>query len=119
MEGLSLGGLILELGLNLESYEADLQQAKERAIAVAGDIEKSFRQSDLFLKTKVDDLPLTKLNQHLSLKKKHFDEVNRHFKSNPLKPKTDTSELESLAKKLNNLSSQIDRMGDRTVSVRV
>ncbi|MFM6283152.1 MAG: hypothetical protein ACKN9K_32595, partial [Dolichospermum sp.] len=47
------------------------------------------------LKVEVDDSPLYSLNKHLDLKYKHFKEVNRYFKNNPITPTVNTEKTKS------------------------
>ncbi|MFM6723673.1 MAG: hypothetical protein ACKPJF_04325, partial [Dolichospermum sp.] len=57
----------------------------------------------LSLKVEVDDSPLYSLNKHLDLKYKHFKEVNRYFKNNPITPTVDNRKLDLLEQRLKEL----------------
>ncbi|MFM5940674.1 MAG: hypothetical protein ACKOQR_20855, partial [Dolichospermum sp.] len=57
----------------------------------------------LSLKVEVDDSPLYSLNKHLDLKYKHFKEVNRYFKNNPITPTVDNRKLDLFEQRLKEL----------------
>jgi tape measure domain-containing protein len=54
----------------------------------------------------VDDRQLTALNKHLDLKARHFSQVNNLFKSSPLTPRVDFSNLDKLDQRLSGLQGK-------------
>lgn len=86
----SIGSLFLELRLDTQSYQQALENARSQAQGIGKQIE-----SNLNLNPKVDHRELTRLNEHLSLKQKHFKEVQQDFDRNPLRPRVDLRELRS------------------------
>lgn len=104
-EGLSVGDLVLTLGLDTSGYSAGMDAARAEAIAFGREIERSLKRSLPTLVARVDDRALTKLNKHLDLKQRHFDQVNRHFAQKPLTPRVNFRELEQLERRLNRLNS--------------
>jgi hypothetical protein len=57
----------------------------------------------------VDDRALTKLNQHLSLKEEHLDQVVSKFRSNQIVPTVDTRDIDRLGESLSILDRQVAR----------
>jgi predicted nucleic acid-binding Zn-ribbon protein len=86
---MQLGEVYFDISVNSKSIDDSIDSIKNR-----------FKTQSLTLNTIVDDSQLTKLNKHLDLKKRHFNDVQRHFKNNPLKVYTDTSELDKLNKEI-------------------
>lgn len=70
-------------------------------------------RSRLSLTPRVDHTELHKLNQHLDLKLRHFNQVQQAFNLNPLTVRTDTRQLDALEQRLKRL-----QMGVITVDVR-
>lgn len=118
----SLGQLLLELGLDSTAFRSQLESAKVLTAQVGREMEQQlkvkvtidpttaqnvFKQtSDVLgkpLKVKVDDRELTALNKHLDLKQKHWAETQRTF-SKAIKPVVDTSEVDRLEQRLQSLS---------------
>ena len=118
----SLGQLLLELGLDSTAFRSQLESAKVLTAQVGREMEQQlkvkvtidpttaqnvFKQtSDVLgkpLKVKVDDRELTALNKHLDLKQKHWTETQRTF-SKAIKPVVDTSEVDRLEQRLQSLS---------------
>ena len=89
---MNVGTLELHLLLNRTSFDRDLRKAERDAVR--------FNRTKLNLTPQVDHDPLFDLNRHLDVKVRHVDAVNRHFKSNPLKPRVDTSELDRLERRI-------------------
>lgn len=58
----------------------------------------------------VDDSRLYELNEHLDLKKEHFNAVQQHFDANPLTPRVNTNAIKTLETSAQNLdlSQQLD-----------
>ena len=112
----SLGELILEVGLDLEGYREQMLQAELEATRFATETAQklgsvgfkipTFDGKQLNLTPTVNDTALTDLNKHLDLKQKHFQEVQKFFNSNPLKPSVDLSELKDLERSLQRASTQ-------------
>ncbi|MFM6018007.1 MAG: hypothetical protein ACKPCI_15125, partial [Dolichospermum sp.] len=113
---MNLGELIVELSLDYADFNQSLEKAKKAAADAAASIEKSFQKlslsnpggtdkspQKLSLKVEVDDSPLYSLNKHLDLKYKHFKEVNRYFKNNPITPTVDNRKLDLLEQRLKEL----------------
>ena len=92
----TLGALVLELGLDDSRYKTQLVNAQRQAIAAGKQIERQFKAGGgaLNLKAEVDDSQLYELNQHLDLKRQHFEEVQSFFAQNPLQVRIDVSEIE-------------------------
>jgi tape measure domain-containing protein len=67
-------------------------------------------ESNLQLDPKVNHKPLTELNEHLSLKQKHFDQVQGHFNRNPLTPKVDISQIKSSRIEAQGLNSDLAKI---------
>lgn len=84
----SVGSLFLELRLDTQSYQQALENARVQAQNIGKQIEGNLR-----LDPQVNHKELTKLNEHLSLKQKHFKEVQRDFDRNPLTPRVNLSEI--------------------------
>lgn len=118
----SLGQLLLELGLDTTAFRSQMESAKLQSAQLGQDIEKNLRvkvtidpttAQNSFKRTadvlgkplviKVDDSSLTALNKHLDLKQKHWAETQRTF-SKPIAPSVDTSEIDRLEQRLRNLS---------------
>ncbi|MFM6394584.1 MAG: hypothetical protein ACKPFH_19325, partial [Dolichospermum sp.] len=113
---MNLGELIVQLSLDYADFNQSLEKAKKAAANAAASIEKSFQKlslsnpggtdkspQKLSLKVEVDDSPLYSLNKHLDLKYKHFKEVNRYFKNNPITPTVDGRKLVPLEQRLKEL----------------
>lgn len=96
MSQTSLGSLLLELRLDTKTFNLQMQQAQKMAASYGESIERS-----LHLKPTVDHTELYELNKHLDLKKKHFQEVNKYFQKNRLKPQVDFSDFKVLNQTLN------------------
>ena len=113
----TIGSLIAELGLDDSKYKANLKLAQAEGLKAAREIEKQFHKSismgNLKLAPTVDDRQLTALNAHLTLKERHFDQVQKKFERNPLRPKVDLTELDKLETRLSNLQPR------RTLNLRV
>ena len=103
----TIGSLIAELGLDDSKFKAQFSAIKKQAIKDVEYIEKSFNKAfslkELKLTPKVDHTELKSLNAHLSLKEKHFNEVQQGFDQNPLTPKVDIGNLNYLEDKLYNI----------------
>lgn len=56
----------------------------------------------------VDDSQLTALNKHLDLKQRHFAQVNDFFRSSPLTPRVDLSQLDTLDRRLTEIRGSYD-----------
>lgn len=100
----NLGTLLLELQLDGAKFHQDLEAARRSAKLAGDEIERSLQGSSRFKPPKlepiiprVDDRELTALNQHLSLKEKHWGQVHTTF-SKPIKPKVDTRDLDRQVK---------------------
>ncbi len=113
----TIGSLIAELGLDDSRYKANLKSAQAEGLKAAREVEKAFQRSismgDLKLAPRVDDKELTALNAHLTLKERHFNQVQKKFDRTPLRPKVDLTELNKLEDTLLNLESR------RTLNLRV
>ncbi|MEP0873357.1 tape measure protein [Trichocoleus desertorum AS-A10] len=105
-------GLEIVVGLRLDDAGV-VEQAKQ----LTGQLEQQFGQVKLHLKPTVDDSALTKLNQHLDLKQRHFAQVRRDFR-NPIKPAIDTSELDAASSQFQALKEQIANLQNQAASVR-
>ena len=62
--------------------------------------------SKVQLKPKVDHSGLQELNEHLDLKKTHYDDINSHFASNPLKVNYDRNSINNVSKELQSLKKE-------------
>ncbi|MEM8610397.1 MAG: tape measure protein [Cyanobacteria bacterium P01_H01_bin.105] len=106
----TIGSLIAELGIDASKYTANLKIYKQEGIKAARDVEKAFKNAvslkDLKLVPHVDDQELTALNAHLSLKERHFNQVQQKFDRAPLRPKVDLAALNTLEDTLLNLDSR-------------
>ncbi|MFM5941591.1 MAG: hypothetical protein ACKOQ2_23380, partial [Dolichospermum sp.] len=89
------------LSLDYADFNQSLEKAKKAASSAAASIEKSFDKISLLVE--VDDSALYDLNKHLDLKYKHFKEVNRYFKNNPITPTVDGRRLDPLEQRLKEL----------------
>lgn len=118
----SLGQLLLELGLDSTAFRSQLESAKVLTAQVGREMEQRLKlkveidpiaaqnsvkkTSTILTKpltVKVDDRELTSLNKHLDLKQKHWAETQRTF-NKPLKPLVDTSNIDRLEQRLRSLS---------------
>ncbi|MBD2095635.1 hypothetical protein H6F90_10760 [Trichocoleus sp. FACHB-591] len=108
----SQSGLEIVVGLRLDDAGV-VEQAKQ----LTGQLEQEFGRVKLHLKPTVDDSALTKLNQHLDLKQRHFAQVRRDFR-NPIKPAIDTSELDAASSQFQALKEQIANLQNQAASVR-
>lgn len=103
--GTNIGNLFLTLGLDASSLHRGLEEARQKSEKFGADI-----QRNLFLNPKVDHTELTKLNEHLDLKQKHFDDVQKYMGKNPLSPKTDTKQVDRLAKDAERAYNNIQKL---------
>ena len=103
-EGVSLGALFIELGLDPSAFYADLEQARVNALNAAKDIR--FK-----VNIDVDHKSLFRLNQHLTLKEKHIDKLNQKV----IKPKVDLSQVRQAKNEIENLITD----SSRTITVNV
>ena len=115
----TIGSLIAELGLDDSKFKTQFATIKKQALNDVRDIEKSFKNAfslkELTITAKVDDKQLTDLNKHLSLKEKHFKQVQQEFNRSPLTPKVDLNNLDKLETRLNNLH----RVASKPLNLRV
>lgn len=83
-----LGELLLDLGIDMTRYDEQILEAEQKAFSLATriqsivegvSIEAPSFNDNLQLTPRVDDSQLTALNQHLNLKRKHFQDVNQYF----------------------------------------
>jgi tape measure domain-containing protein len=100
----NLGHLLLSFGVDSSSYDRSLELAKAKAQSCGREIELAMAGLKLQLAPKVDDSALTKLNQHLDLKQRHVEQLQRSFDSKPLTPRVDTKELDRLEQKLGGMN---------------
>lgn len=103
----------LKVGIQVDSASADRQInqiIRPRSIAVRVNVDDSglgsIKNPSLKLKPVVDDSALTKLNEHLSLKERHFKQVQDLFSGSPLTPAVDD-------RGLSDLNNSIDRASDK------
>jgi hypothetical protein len=118
----NIGTLEVGLKLNKADFDAALQKAKSDLAGLSGTTLKFNIQADASrlnelkgqladisvayqrlqtqfaapLTIKVDDSALTRLNEHLELKRTHFREIQNYFNSSPLTIKIDDSNLSRL-----------------------
>jgi tape measure domain-containing protein len=86
----------VKIGVSID--ESKLTSLDQR---LKGYSDKSFKVT-----AQVDDRQLTALNKHLDLKQKHFGQVDNYFKSSPLTPRVDFSNLNALDRRLGSLQSK-------------
>nr|WP_290224313.1 tape measure protein [Trichocoleus desertorum] len=108
----SQSGLSITVGVRLDD-----SGVLDQASALKGQLEQQFGRVKLHLKPTVDDSALTKLNQHLDLKQRHFAQVRRDFR-NPVKPAIDTSELDAASAQFDALKQKIADLQNQAASVR-
>ena len=106
-------GLTVTVGLRLDDSGV-LEQAKQ----LTDRLEQQFGQVKLHLKPTVDDSALTKLNQHLDIKDRHFARVGRNLKSNPLTPAVDMSGLDTASAQLDAFQQRVADLQNQAVSVK-
>jgi hypothetical protein len=114
-----IGSVEFEASLSLDKFNKDLNNliAKNKALTLPINAVLNFdaknqiskvSKTDLpTLKVKVDDKELTRLNQHLELKRKHHREVQQYFNSNPLTVKVDNREIDKSIQKVKELRTEI------------
>ena len=107
---ISLGQLILTLGVDSTDYSKQLQQARAAAIAASKDIEQRFEKAAVSIEAQVDDSQLTDLNKHLDLKEAHAKKIQKFFNQNPLKPKTDTTDLEKIPEQFDLIQRELQKL---------
>jgi tape measure domain-containing protein len=85
-----------------------------------GAFQKLSKYSDKTFKVtaQVDDSRLTALNKHLDLKVRHFTQVNNLFKSSPLTPGVNFSNLDALEKRLDGFKNSSIEIGVNVANVR-
>lgn len=95
---MKLETLILEFGADFADLDAALNQANKKAESTARDIEwhlKKIGNLKTVITPTVDHRPLEELNQHLTVKEKHIDKLNKKV----IKVKVDDTELQKIANK--------------------
>jgi tape measure domain-containing protein len=113
--GGSLGTLTLYIKADTTNVDAAINSVEQKIKKYGSQF--SGVTKALTLTPTVDDSALTNLNKHLDLKQQHFGQVNSFFKSKPLSPGVDLSQLNSLETKLKNiqrLSKEV--LDDQSVS---
>ena len=96
---MNLGELIVELSADSSELEKTLERAKKKAYEAAKAVEKSFKDINLSL----DNNKTTKkdnLSSHLSVNQQHLKKTNDYFKSNPITPVVNDSQLTILNERL-------------------
>ena len=91
MSSEQIDSIYIEALLDTSKLKSQIVQLKKQSIVVP-----------------VDDSNLTKLNQHLDLKVKHFKEVNQFFKQNPLKISIDSQGLTKVSSDLQAIKKQAE-----------
>jgi len=112
----NLGELSLNLKADLTQLQLGLLQAEAEANRSATLINRSFQKS---LKVKVNDSELTKLNEHLELKRRHLSDTIAHFNSNPIRPRVDLDDLRvglvQAESEINSSDRIIQKLGRRSI----
>ncbi|MFN9557917.1 MAG: hypothetical protein ACK56B_04935, partial [Dolichospermum sp.] len=96
---MNLGELIVELSADSSELEKTLERAKKKAYEAAKAVEKSFKDINLSL----DNNKTTKkdnLSSHLSVNQQRLKKTNDYFKSNPITPVVNDSQLTILNERL-------------------
>ena len=88
------------------TFTADLTEVHRQLAALKASIGAIDGNQSIQLTAQVDDSQLTSLNKHLDLKKSHFAEVNRFFRSSPLTPNVDLSQLNKLEQKISSIKGK-------------
>jgi len=112
----TLGELSLNLKADLSELQMGLLQAEAEANRSATLINRVFQKS---LKVKVNDSELTKLNEHLDLKRRHLSDTIAHFNSNPIRPRVDLDELRvglvQAEAEINRSDRMLQKLGRRSI----
>lgn len=99
----TVGSLLLELGLDSSSYRQGMQEAQ----SLARRFYKESSDRQLKVKPTVDHAPLHELNRHLDRKEAHIDRLNRKA----IKLKIDTGDLDRVESRLRRLQQSSIRIG--------
>lgn len=110
----SLGTLFLELKLDASSYNQSLDVARSQAAAIGKEIEGKLNLKPL--EPKVVHTQLKELNDHLSLKQKHWAEVQRDFDSKPLTPKVDASQIQQATNAVREFKREIQSIRQQSAT---
>lgn len=86
---MQLGEVYFDIAVNQSSIDSSIEQIKRK-----------YTTQIFKIQALVDDTQLTRLNKHLDLKKKHFNDLQKHLKSNPLKIYVDDTELTKIKKEI-------------------
>jgi LAS superfamily LD-carboxypeptidase LdcB/murein DD-endopeptidase MepM/ murein hydrolase activator NlpD/muramidase (phage lysozyme) len=106
-----VGSLYLEMFLDPSRYYDQLADAEKRSREIGARIERTLNRQSI--RPRVDDRELTRLNQHLDLKVRHYNQVRSHFASNPLRVRVDSRQLSDLNKSLAEIPAQ------KTITIKV
>ena len=121
----TLGTLLLEVGLDLERYQADMEEAKARAAEFGAEMSRIYNNADVKppsgfkdtqdqferspLKPVVDMSELYALNAEFDKKQMHHISLQMHFERNHLTPRVDDSELVDLNNTLDLIRGKLER----------
>ena len=103
--GSALGTLTLYIKADTSSLDQSLSSLERRIAGFAGRASK-LGATGLQLHPTVDDSELTSLNEHLSIKQKHFSQVGSYFAANPLTPKVNLKDLQKLSVEYDNIEAK-------------
>ena len=121
----TLGTLLLEVGLDLERYQADMEAAKVRAAEFGAEMSRIYNNADVKppsgfkdtqeqfgrspLRPVVDMTELHALNAEFDVKKMHHVSLQGHFERNHLTPRVDDSQLVELNNTLDLTKERLER----------
>jgi|694.fasta_scaffold08257_2 hypothetical protein len=111
-----IGSVEFEASLSLDKFNRDINNliAKNKGLIIPVNAVLNFDAKNQItkiglppLKVKVDDKELTRLNQHIELKRKHHKEVQQYFNSNPLAVKVNKRGIDDSIQAIKMLKEEI------------
>ncbi len=111
-----IGSVEFEASLSLKKFNRDINNliAKNKGLIIPVNAVLNFDAKNQItkiglppLKVKVDDKELTRLNQHIELKRKHHKEVQQYFNSNPLAVKVNKRGIDDSIQAIKMLKEEI------------